>query len=501
MAGVITELTKIRRKLITELASLVFQDKLIEEIDSIPRKVTEEGLTDYRCCKYKEQAILTERIKLLLGVDPESVDEDKKLSEVVREINDNEIIDDGCPYIKIIEEACDHCSIDKIVVTNACRNCVAHRCVNSCPREAIQIVENRAFIDKKKCVECGLCVDACPYGAIIEVDRPCNRACEVDAIVPGETSTSQINYEDCLECGACITACPFGAISSKSDLYKVLQMLKGEENVSALVAPSFVGQFGPMVNFEKLKTGLKELGFSSIFPVALGADMTIETETQEVKEKLKKQSEEKKHKDHKQETDSKLTFNSCCPSFKSLIKKHYPEFLDNVSSTASPMLMTAELSKSEGEDKCVFIGPCLAKKGEANREGEGLIDAVLSFEELASILVAADVNLADIKDLQNNDRLIPSTAARNFCKNGGVMDSILENIKGEIPGRNLSVESTDGIKECIKLLEKIDKEQTDLDFVEGMACEGGCLGGPGALVNQKVSGRLLSKSNEKGKSS
>ncbi|MFW6257107.1 MAG: monomeric [FeFe] hydrogenase [Bacillota bacterium] len=486
MAEITSELTKIRRKLIKEIVSLALENRLIEKIDLLPEKITGDGLTNYRCCKYKEQAILTERIKLLLGIGPYTFDKNKKLSEIVKEVvNNNFNVDEDEHYIKIIEEACDHCSIDKIVVTNACRNCVAHHCVNSCPKDAIKILENRAYIDKNKCVECGLCVKSCPYGAIIEIDRPCNRACEIDAIVPGETSTARINYEDCLECGTCIAACPFGAISYKSDILKVTWMLKEKKDMYALVAPSFVGQFGPMVQFAELKRGLKKLGFSDVYQVASGADMAIEEESSEVLEKLKKQK-------------GKLTFNSCCPSFKLLINKYFPNLSKHISDTPSPMLMIANRVKNEFGGKCVFIGPCIAKRGEAIREGKSVIDAVINFEELAAMLVGGGINLANINidARENTDReLVPSKAARNFCKNGGVMQSILDNVKGKI-GEDLEVNSAAGINECLNLLKTIDRGQKKYKFVEGMGCEGGCLGGPGVLVKAKVSRRLLS--NETG---
>lgn len=478
MSEIVSELTKIRRKMASEIAFLAFEEKLNEEIDSIPRKITEAGFTNYRCCKYREQAILTERIKLMLGVDPGSVDQDKKLSEIVEEIKENGFSTSKDEYIRIIEEACDHCSIDKIVVTNACRNCVAHHCVNSCPRQAIQIVENRAFINREECVECGLCVDACSYGAILEIDRPCNRACEVGAIVPGKVSTVRINHEDCLECGLCISSCPFGAISYQSDFYKVIQLLKQKEKVSALIAPSFVGQFGHLVNFNKLKKGLIKLGFDSVYPVAVGAEMVIEDETREISQKSTS------------EKGREPTFNSCCPSFKALINKHYPQLKNHVSKLASPMIKTAELAQKKGSEKCVFIGPCLAKKGEKIRQGKELVEAVISFEELASLLVACEINLAEIEDSSAHQSR-PSLKARKFCQNGGVKKSIQDRLKEKEEDLSIKTSSVSSITECIKLLEKLKQNDMDLAYIEGMACKDGCLGGPGTLVKAKISKNIL----------
>ena len=129
----------------------------------------------------------------------------------------------------MLSKACDCCPIDKIVVTNACRNCVAHNCVNVCPRDAIKIVNKQAYIIRELCVECGLCAKACRFGAILEIERPCIRACAVGALHPGENKIAAIDHDKCVECGACIEACPFGAISERSELLPVIGFLKSKE--------------------------------------------------------------------------------------------------------------------------------------------------------------------------------------------------------------------------------------------------------------------------------
>ncbi|ACL68970.1 4Fe-4S dicluster domain-containing protein [Halothermothrix orenii] len=478
MAGEVSEVTRIRRKVLTEIARLTFEDRLVEEVDYIPRRLTENGISNYRCCVYKERAILKERVKLALGVAPDEVDdEEKSLSEIASNVLQGQL-GNSDRNIAIIEEACDQCSIDKIVVTNACRNCVAHHCVNSCPRGAITIVNNQAYVIREKCVECGLCVKACPYGAILEVERPCTSACSLDAVVPGEKSTAEIDDNNCIECGSCIEACPFGAISYKSEIVRVVQMLKsGDINTVALVAPSYIGQFGPRVDWEKLCTGLKRLGFHDVIPVALGADKVIEEESREF-----------------QAMTDKPMFNSCCPSFVNLIELKFPEYLSQVSTTESPMLKAAYLAKEDGElVQCVFIGPCLAKKSEARNKGQGLIDAVLTFEEIAAMLVAKGINLAKITetgDLSEEHRS-PSIPAQAFCEAGGVGSAISGKLNNNDNG--IRFHQVDGASECLKVLNQIKAGKIKADFVEGMGCQGGCIGGPGTLVNRRVASGLLKK--------
>lgn len=478
MTQIVSEVTKIRRKVLKEVASLLFKNTLLDEIDFLPKKLITEGLTRYRCCQHKEKAILRERIKLALGVDPANYEEEVTLKEIAEEV----LTDDGHrvkpPYISIIEEACDQCSIEKIVVTNACRNCVAHNCVNTCPRGAITIVDNQTFIIKEKCIECGLCVKACSYGAIIEIERPCNRSCSVNGIIPGEKSTVQIDYDNCLECGACAVACPFGAISFKSEIVNVYKLLTNPDNrVVAMLAPAFIGQFGIKIDEEVITMGLKKLGFSEVFLVAEGADEVIKEEGAELKEKL--------------HDDKGIMFNSCCPSFKGLVEKHYPELMKFVSATESPMIKTAKIARADEKIKTVFIGPCITKKVEAYQEDQQIIDAVLTFEELTALLVGAGINLARIQETVSKPEFnaFSSWEAKNFCRSGGVGEAI--KIGTGLSG--LKIETANGLGECIKALNKVKVGVLKADFLEGMGCQNGCIGGPGTIIKPQVALGLLAK--------
>ena len=477
----LSEITVIKRKVLKEVATLAWEDRL-GEIDTLPKQLTKEGITNYRCCEYRERAILADRIKLALGATIDGEDEER-LSSIAEEKIAQQETDNEQPLISVLAKACDRCPIEKMVVTNACRNCVAHNCRNVCPRDAITIVNQRAYINRERCVECGLCVKACRFSAILMIERPCTRACAVGALQPGANKITEIDHEKCVECGACIEACPFGAISERSELLSVIALLKDKGvSTQALVAPAVAGQFGPMVDWPRVVSGLKKLGFSGVVPVALGADVVGKAEGEELAER-------------KQE--GKILFNSCCPSFKNLIRQKFPSLAHAVSGTKSPMLVTAELVRQAAPTaKLVFIGPCLAKKGEAKHEGNGLIDAVLTFEELTAMLVSANINLAECEPAVSSEgEPMPSARGLNFAKAGGVLAAVTGTDRDE----KTKAIAVAGLGNCQDLLAKIARGTEIYDFVEGMGCEGGCVGGPGTLVNTKAAVRALQKTTEKKK--
>ncbi len=146
MAKVTTEVNKIRRIVNTEVARLAFQGTLVDRIDALPKELTDSWVTRYRCCEYKERAILAERIKLTLGVTSADIPEGTRLKHIARRVEEG--YQPTGPVISIIDTACDRCPIDTMIVTDACRNCVAHVCQNACPKEAIQIIQNKAYIDQ-----------------------------------------------------------------------------------------------------------------------------------------------------------------------------------------------------------------------------------------------------------------------------------------------------------------------------------------------------------------
>ncbi len=440
-----TKVQHLKYKVIREVAREAWKGTLLENILEIPKTIVPGKVPSMRCCVYKERAILGERVKLAMGGDKE---------------NPN--------VIEVIEIACDECPAAGYEVTTSCRGCLAHRCEDVCKRGAISFDNNHvAHIDKSKCVECGQCAKVCPYAAIVNHKRPCQNACKVKAISINESNAASIDNEKCISCGACVYQCPFGAISDKSYILNAIDLIKKSDNnknykVYAIVAPSISSQF-VYAKLGQVITGMKELGFHTVIEAALGADMVAMDESKELAEK------------------GFLT-SSCCPAFVQYIKSAFPSLLEFVSHNPSPMLALAKYIKSnESDAKVVFIGPCTAKKAEAQlEEVKPYVDAVLTFEELQALYDSRDI---DIKELEEGVLDNASYFGRIFARSGGLSDAVAQAMKEQNIDFDLKAISCDGIEECKLALLKKSKKVLDANFIEGMACIGGCIGGAGCLTH------------------
>ena len=475
MANQISELIKVKRTIYTNIARWSLEGNLVEKISELPETLQQDFALASYCCEHKEQAILKERIRVALGLLPGQVKKHSCLAEMAKvALSSGMHPTEEQPTIEMMEVACDKCPIDKYVVTDACRNCAAHHCQSSCPKQAIFISGNRAYIDGNRCVGCGLCVKSCSYRAIIEVTRPCEAACAVKAIKPSERQIASIDQDLCVSCGACITACPFGAVADYTQLVAVANALRRKDRpVYALVAPAFVGQFGPKVQPAALRTGLLSLGFTNVLEVGKGAEAVAAAEAAEFREKMAA-------------GDDFMT-SSCCPSFVALVNKHFPDLKPNVSHTPSPMAVIAqEVKDSDPSAYTVFLGPCVAKKGEA--AGLPQVDAVLTFEELAALLVAAGINLAAVNAIGDLAEPV-DPLARGFAKSGGVSKALMAAL--QLPAEQFA--QANGLSEACGILRQAAKGQISASFIEGMACQGGCIGGPGTLINPKVCQSLLDR--------
>ncbi len=441
-----TKVQHLKYKVLREVARLAWNDTLLENVLSIPETIVPGNTPTMRCCVYKERAILAERVKLAMGGDK----------------NDPNVIE-------AIEIACDECPMGGYEVTNACRGCLAHRCEDVCRFGALSFDENHvAHIDKSKCKECGSCAKVCPYTAIISRKRPCENACKVKAIYMKENKAAGIDYSKCIACGACVYQCPFGAITDKSYILDVINIIKGSEKntkykVFAVVAPAISSQF-TYAKLGQVITGLKELGFHTVIEAALGADMVALSESKELVEK------------------GFLT-SSCCPAFVSYIEKSFPDLLPYVSHNLSPMATIARYIK-EHEEPCrvVFIGPCTAKKGEVKRdEVKPYVDAAMTFEELQALFDSRDMDITTLpEDVLDN----ASYFGRIFARSGGLSDAVVEGLKEQgITDFELKPCACDGIEACRVALLKKSKGLLDANFIEGMACIGGCIGGAGCLTH------------------
>ena len=441
-----TKVQHLKYKVLREVARLAWSDTLLENVLNIPETIVPGNTPTMRCCVYKERAILAERVKLAMGGDK----------------NDPNVIE-------AIEIACDECPMGGYEVTNACRGCLAHRCEDVCRFGALSFDENHvAHIDKSKCKECGSCAKVCPYTAIISRKRPCENACKVKAIYMKENKAAGIDYSKCIACGACVYQCPFGAITDKSYILDVINIIKGSEKntkykVFAVVAPAISSQF-TYAKLGQVITGLKELGFHTVIEAALGADMVALSESKELVEK------------------GFLT-SSCCPAFVSYIEKSFPDLLPYVSHNLSPMATIARYIK-EHEEPCrvVFIGPCTAKKGEVKRdEVKPYVDAAMTFEELQALFDSRDMDITTLpEDVLDN----ASYFGRIFARSGGLSDAVVEGLKEQgITDFKLKPCACDGIEACRVALLKKSKGLLDANFIEGMACIGGCIGGAGCLTH------------------
>ena len=441
-----TKVQHLKYKVLREVAREAWNDTLLESVLDIPMKIVPGTTPTMRCCVYKERAILAERVKLAMGGDKE---------------NPN--------VIEVIKIACDECPMGGYEVTNACRGCLAHRCEDVCRRNAISFDHQHvAHIDKSLCVGCGSCAKVCPYTAIISRKRPCENACKIKAISMSEDKSASINNEKCISCGACVYQCPFGAIMDKSFILNVIDLIKKSENnqkykVYAVVAPSISSQF-TYAKLGQVISGIKALGFHTVIEAALGADMVAEAESRELVEK------------------GFLT-SSCCPAFVSFIEKNFPAMVPHISHNLSPMATIAKYIKEHEEGaKIVFIGPCTAKKAEVQREAiKPYVDAAMTFEELQALFDSRDIDITTLgEDVLDN----ASYFGRIFARSGGLSDAVKEALKEQgLEDFDLKPCACDGIEECRIALLKKNKNLLDANFIEGMACIGGCIGGAGCLTH------------------
>lgn len=451
-----TQVQYLKYKVLREVARHAFDGNLKDCYYDIPKTVVKGKEATMRCCIYKERAIVEERIKIAMGGNKE---------------NEN--------VIEVIDIACDECPMAGYEVTDSCRGCIAHRCEDACRVGAITFDENqKAHIDKNKCVNCGKCSVVCPFKAIRNHKRPCEEACKVKAISPSETTkAASIDYNKCISCGACVYQCPFGAIMDKSYILDVIDILKESKNnskynVYAVVAPSISSQFS-YAQLGQVISGIKKLGFHSVVEAALGADMVAYSESAELAEK------------------GFLT-SSCCPAFVDYVDKQFPMIKEFVSHNLSPMATIAKcIKESDKTSKIVFIGPCTAKKAEAKLDRvKPFIDSVLTFEELQAIFDSVDI---DIQELEEDILDNASYFGRIFARSGGLSEAVHQSLVEQKIDFEVKPVPCNGIAECKIALLKASKGilQKQFNFIEGMACVGGCIGGAGNLTHEEKDKKLV----------
>ena len=317
----------------------------------------------------------------------------------------------------------------------------------------------------------------------------CQASCPFDAIlIDNELATTYIDNDKCTDCGFCVDACPSGALMDRVEFIPLLNLLKGNSTIIAAVAPAITGQFGENVNVNNLRTAFKKMGFTDMVEVAFFADMLTLKEAIEFDEHVK--------------TKEDLMITSCCcPMWVGMLKKVYHNLVTHVSPSISPMIAAGRILKELNPNcKVVFIGPCIAKKGEAkDKDLLGDIDYVLTFSELKDIFDTLNIQPENLQEDISSE--YASRGGRLYARTGGVSIAIGEVIERLFPEKyNLfNAVQGNGVKECKELLTKAQNGEVDANFIEGMGCVGGCVGGPKSLIDVNSGKRRVDEFAENSK--
>lgn len=467
---------QMRTRILVKVVESFYKDRF-ETADEIPVEMRPKDYDSSRCCIYKDRAILKYRMMAAMGITPdEETNEATSLSEYGRQALKRQNHAKSC--LSVIDIACSACVKSQYMVTDACRGCFARPCVMNCPKQAISFVNGKSHIDPDLCVSCGKCKEVCPYHAIVKLPVPCEEACPVGAIRKDENGVEHINEDTCISCGKCLQSCPFGAIVERSQLVDVLNLIhNSDKRVVAMLAPAVVGQFPFELN--QVVGALKKAGFADVVEVAAGADITSTNESEEFIERM--------------EAGAKFMTTSCCPAYYRAAQVHMPEVQPFVSHTKTPMYYTAEMLKKEQPDcVSVFVGPCLAKRTEA--EYDPNVDYVLTFEEIGAMFVGAGIEIGDCEPVEFAK--VSSAQARKYPLSGGVAAAVGHLVEGRVDYRP---ERIDGLsKDNIKLLKRYATKGCDCNMIEVMCCEGGCIAGPGCISLAKKATRQVEAYVEQG---
>lgn len=462
------DLINIRRQVFAKIAKMAYDGSKLSELEKSSFEILPGEVAKYRDSIFRERAIVDERLRLTMGLDARKPSEYHRVIDGISEVDVDKakFIE---PLVNVITHACEACPTKAFFVTDNCRKCLAHPCTNVCPTNAVSIGKNRANIDQDKCIKCGRCKETCPYSAIVKYERPCAEACGVNAIESDYLGRAQINRDRCVSCGRCITYCPYGAIADKSQIYQLIKSLKTNDHIYAIIAPSFLGQFGPLASPVQIFEGIKQLGFKDVVEVSLGADITTLHEAKEFLERVP--------------DEIPYMGTSCCNSWTLMVKKLFPDQFDFISDSSSPMVETAKyIKKKDTNAKITFIGPCISKKLEALREDvKDYVHFVITFEELMGMFVAKNIELSEIevsKEIQD-----ASTLGRGYAIAGGVAEAVKKTALIIDPSREINVEGVSTLHECVKLMKIAKAGKKNGYLLEGMACPGGCIAGPGTIAS------------------
>lgn len=300
----------------------------------------------------------------------------------------------------------------------------------------------------------------------------CQLACPFNAIYYDTKNKSTCIDEDrCIHCGICVDACKNGRILDKVEFIPVMNLINEHETVIAAVAPAISGQFGDDVSMDQLRAAFIKLGFTDMIEVAFAADILTIKESVEFDK-------------HVNGPNDLMITSCCCPMWVGMLRKVYKDLVPDLSPSVSPMIAAGRIIKKLNKDaKVVFIGPCIAKKAEAKEKDlAGIIDFVLTFQEVDQIFKALDIKPSELQGIPSIE--YASRGGRLYARTGGVSTAVSETIEELYPEKFKYFKSikVDGIKDCKEILEKAMKHEVDANFIEGMGCPGGCVGGPKAII-------------------
>ena len=291
-------------------------------------------------------------------------------------------------------------------------------------------MSNCLTLKKSNCKNCYKCIRHCPIKAIRFSG---NQAHIID--------------NECILCGQCFVVCPQNAKQIVDETEKVKVFIQSGEPVVVSLAPSFIANYDG-VGINAMRTALKKMGFTEVEETAIGATI--------VKNEYERMLNEE---------DRDVVISSCCHSINLLIQKHFPACLEYLADVMSPMQAHClDIKKRYPGAKTVFVGPCVAKKDEADYY-KGIVDAVLTFEELSEWMKEERVELPNESDSNEYSR------ARFFPTTGGVLKTMKENSK-------FTYVAIDGVENCIAVLKDIEKGKIHNCFIEMSSCSGSCVGGP-----------------------
>ena len=461
----------IKREILVRLIKAFLSDNFEENTRLIPYDMRPKGSeVPFRCCIYKERAILRDRTIAGLGDSIEETDDTELLSDVAKEAFKREKPDSR--PLTVLTTACQGCVPSRIYVTDLCQGCVARPCESACKFGAIKVTDGKAKINPEKCKNCGMCVQVCPYQAIQKIIVPCENACPVGAISKNDDGFAQIDFEKCIACGKCAVACPFGAVHEKSQVIDILKNIKAGKKVIAMVAPALMGQL-PCTP-KQMRAAILKLGFADVYEVAQGADITTKNEAEEFIERM--------------EDGEEFMTTSCCAAYNQLVEKHIPEMKPYRSNTKTPLYYTAEIVKREHPDALtVFFSPCVAKRTEAMENPN--VDYVLNYKELGAWFIAKGIQVAECSE--SKFKTEASAQGRNYAVTGGVAKAVQSLLPEEIPAHAVIIDGLN--KQTVKDLKKYAKNgMCELgNLIEVMSCTGGCLGGNSTFNGYKYASKQL----------